>query len=63
MSRNQIEVRLARIEREIQELKKALAARETMHDWREIVGMFKDDKVFAEIARLGRQIRRRDRSM
>jgi hypothetical protein len=61
MARNstqQLEVRLARVERELAELKAKLL-RQTAEPWhRRIVGDFAGDHAFAEIIRLGRQIRR-----
>jgi hypothetical protein len=58
MSRNtnQIEARLARVEKELAELKTALAGPRKRW-YREIVGIFAGDPAFAEITRLGRLIR------
>ena len=53
----QLEARLSRVEKELAELREALAAKRA-HPWyRQIVGDFAGDKVFAEIIRLGRRIR------
>jgi hypothetical protein len=54
---DQLEARLARIERELAELRAALHARRTGPWYRQIVGDFAGDEVFAEIIRLGRRIR------
>jgi hypothetical protein len=53
----QLETRLARVEKELAELREALAARPAEPWYRQIVGSFADDKTFAEIIRLGRLIR------
>jgi hypothetical protein len=54
----QIEERLARVERELAELRTALNQRPSEPWYRQIVGDFAGDKGFAEIIRLGRLIRR-----
>ena len=54
---NQLEARLARVEKEVAELKAALARRQRKPWYREIVGAFANDPAFAEITRLGRLIR------
>jgi hypothetical protein len=54
---DQLEARLARIEQELAELRAALNARRTGPWYRQIVGDFAGDEVFAEIIRLGRRIR------
>ena len=54
----QFEARLARIEKELAQLKAALAGTRAEPWYRQIVGDFAGDKAFAEIIRLGRQIRR-----
>lgn len=54
---NQLEARLARVEKELAELKAALAGRPRKRWYREIVGAFAGDPAFAEITRLGRLIR------
>jgi hypothetical protein len=60
MSRNlpNIEERLERVERELTELRTALNQHAHQPWYRQIVGDFAGDKAFAEIIRLGRQIRR-----
>jgi hypothetical protein len=54
----QLEVRLARVEKELAELKSALAGRPTEPWYRQIVGDYAGDKALAEVLRLGRLIRR-----
>jgi hypothetical protein len=54
----QLEVRLARVEQELAELKAALAGRRAEPWYRQIVGDFAGDRAFEEIIRLGRQVRR-----
>lgn len=53
----QLERRLARVEKELAELRETLAAKPVLPWYRQIVGSFADDKAFAEIIRLGRLIR------
>jgi hypothetical protein len=53
----QLEARLDRVEKELAALKAKLARRPAMPWYEEIVGCFKNDEAFAEIARLGRLIR------
>jgi hypothetical protein len=53
----QIEARLERVERELAELKAALAGKQGKPWYREIFGVLAGDKAFAEISRLGRLIR------
>jgi hypothetical protein len=54
----QLEARLARVERELAELREAVAAKSTAQPWyQQIVGSFAGDEAFAEIIRLGRLIR------
>jgi hypothetical protein len=55
---HQLEARLARVEKELAELKAALTRRRADPWYRQIVGDFAGDPVFAEIIRLGRQARR-----
>ena len=57
----EIEARLARLEREVETIKFRLANGSDQPWWRQTMGMFKDDKAFAEIVRLGRKIRQADR--
>jgi hypothetical protein len=53
----QLEKRLARVEKELAALRKALAAKPAEPWYRQIVGSFAGDEAFAEIIRLGRLIR------
>jgi hypothetical protein len=53
----QLEKRLARVEKELAELRKALVARPAEPWYRQIVGSFEGDEAFADIIRLGRLIR------
>jgi hypothetical protein len=53
----QLETRLAKVEKELAELRETLAAKAAEPWYRQIVGSFADDKAFAEIIRLGRLIR------
>ena len=53
----QLEARLERVEKELAELKAALAGQQGKPWYREIVGVFAGDEAFAEIIRLGRLIR------
>lgn len=53
----QLEARLARVEKELAELRRAIAAKPAEPWYRQIVGGFAGDKDFAEIIRLGRLIR------
>jgi hypothetical protein len=54
----QLEARLARVEKELAELKAALTRHRADPWYRQIVGDFAGDQAFAEIIRLGRQARR-----
>ncbi len=55
-----IEKRLVRVERELAEIKAEIASKRKQPWWQEIAGSFRGDPVFAEIARLGAEIRRAD---
>ncbi len=55
-----IEQRLTRLEAEVEGLQRQVA-RNTVKDWHAVVGSFKDDAEFAEILRLGCEIRQADR--
>jgi hypothetical protein len=61
---HQLLERLTRLEKELQQIKE-FVRRETEKAekpwWQEITGSHKDDEVFAEIARLGAEIRRKER--
>ena len=52
-----VETRLTRVEKELAELKAALAGQRAQPWYRQIVGNFAQDAVYAEITRLGRLIR------
>ena len=54
---NQIEVRLARLEKEVELIKTKMVRSDQGPWWHQIVGDIGDKKVFAEIVRLGRLIR------
>jgi hypothetical protein len=54
----QLEARLARVEEELAQLRAAVAGKRVEPWYRQIVGDFAGDKAFAEIIRLGQQIRR-----
>ena len=61
---NQLEVRLARVERELDELKATIAKEQNKVPWwQQIDGCFQNDPAFAEIVRLGAAIRKRDRKV
>ena len=53
-----LEQRLARVEKEVAEIKAALSGKQIQPWYRQIVGSFACDPAFAEIIRLGRLIRR-----
>jgi hypothetical protein len=54
---SQIEARVERLEKELAEVKAALAKRAAAPWYRQIVGDFAGDEAYAEIVRLGRLIR------
>ena len=54
----QLESRLAKVEKELAELKAVVGGSCAEPWYRQIVGDFAGDKAFAEIVRLGRAIRR-----
>lgn len=57
-----LEQRLTSLERQVARLQAITQAARGSHDWLEHVrGSFKDDPVFGEIIRLGREIRQADR--
>jgi len=60
---SQLEQRVARVEKELEELKAKSAGRKKKKVpwWQEISGAFKDDPVFDEIVRRGAAIRKRTR--
>ena len=58
------ERRLARLEKEVEQLKVVVGQLRTTNKtpwWQEVSGAFKRDPAFAEICRLGAEIRRRQR--
>jgi hypothetical protein len=57
----ELKERLERLEEEVAELKSQFGSKKGEPWWRRTVGMFKGDKAFAEIVRLGRQIREAER--
>jgi hypothetical protein len=57
-STQQLEARLARIEKELSELKASLAGKRDVPWYRQIAGEFAGDQAYAEIVRLGHLIRR-----
>lgn len=54
----QIETRLARMEKEIAKLKASMPRNSGEPWYRQVVGDFKDDEAYLEIIRLGQRIRR-----
>jgi len=54
-----LEERVARLERDVDELRRQ--ARGRTKDWRRTIGMFDDDPVMKEIIEEGRRIREEDR--
>jgi hypothetical protein len=57
-SLQKLEARLARVEKQLAELKGSLPRKVGQPWYRQIVGDFRQDKAYAEIVRLGRLIRR-----
>jgi len=54
------EKRVASLEREVAKLKRQLhASPPRTKDWRRVVGIFKGDKGFQEMVRLGKEYRKR----
>lgn len=53
----ELEARLARVEKELAELRRAVLSQQAEPWWRQIAGGFAGDEAFAEIIRLGRLIR------
>jgi hypothetical protein len=58
---DQLERRVAEIERELAELRSAVLQRDRVPWWRRILGEFEGDEEYAEIVRLGHELRRADR--
>ena len=56
-----LEKRVTLLEQELRQLKDQFGARPEVPWYRQILGQFKDDPVFDEIARLGRKIRESER--
>jgi hypothetical protein len=54
----ELEVRLVRIEKELQELRHSLSQQEKQPWYRQIVGDYAQDPALAKIVRLGQRIRR-----
>ena len=57
----ELEERVTQLEMELRKVKAQLGPRRQEPWYRQILGEFKDDPVFDEIVRLGRQIREADR--
>lgn len=56
-----LEKRVARVEKELAQLKRVVLSPSTKPDWfQKIAGSFRDDPDFGEILRLGREFRRSD---
>lgn len=53
----QLEARLARVEKELADLRRAVLGQQEQPWYEQVAGSFAGDKVFAEIIRLGRLIR------
>lgn len=60
MATNEFEDRLATLEREVAEMRTLLNNAGRVKDPRRTFGMFKDDPVYAEIVRLGREWREQE---
>ncbi len=59
-----IEGRLEAVEHAVAEIKRELDSRSPSPDWLDqIIGSFKDEPAFDEVIRLGREIRKADRSV
>jgi len=56
-----LEARLKRLEADVKEIKEMLLAKQEPQGWKAVVGAFNDDPVFAEITRLGAEIREKER--
>ena len=57
-----IEERLRKLEAEVHELKAATGNKKSLPWYRQAAGQFKDDPVFDEIVRLGKEIRDAERT-
>ncbi len=58
---SKLEARLACVEKELAELKAHVVGEKKTPWWQQIEGGFEGDPVFAEIVRLGDEIRKKDR--
>ncbi len=56
-----LEARVAQLEDELRQVREQLSHQSPVPWWESTAGMFKGDKVFAEIARLGQAARRAER--
>lgn len=56
----QLERRVAKVEKELAELKSAVLQQDGVPWWRQILGDFEGDQDYQEIARLGQELRRTD---
>ena len=54
--------RVEKLEAQVQKLTEALENAKPARDWRKSIGAFKDDPGYAEMARIGREIREKDRA-
>jgi hypothetical protein len=61
MAQTAIEERVAKLEREVAELKAALSEGSRAKDWRSTLGMFSGDEVMKQIDEEARKIREADR--
>jgi hypothetical protein len=61
MDQQSLEGRVARLEREVSELKKAIVNGPLKKDWRRTVGMFAGDEVMKQIDEEARKYREADR--
>lgn len=58
----QMEERVRKLESDLLELKQASAKVQTLPPHRQVLGEFKNDQVFEEIVRLGKELRDNERS-
>jgi hypothetical protein len=61
MSKNNLEERVAVLERQVQQLIESKTGRKRVKDWRDSVGMFTGNDLMKEIDRAGAAIRVRER--
>jgi hypothetical protein len=60
MTTAELEKRLTSLEREVAKLKRQIRPSSTRtKDWRRVFGIFKDDKDFRKMVRLGKEYRKR----